>query len=421
VNASFENDFTGWTTAGSPGAAIVASDVAGTNGTKIVKFNSNSTPADGAVMQTFPTVVGSLYTVTFDMGVIAYNTSQQRMQVTATGTSALATQTFSITGLGAGAVRWATQTLSFTANSSSTTLTFRDVSTTGSGLDLLLDHVRISTGNFTTGPNLIANGSFELSPDYSGWTQTGGTRLEKPGAIYTTSGNNILSFNVGTLSTGGMVSQSFATTPGAIYELNFDVGTLGYNTNQQRLRTVITGSGPLLSQISTVTCRADFVMVWVHQTFSFMANSSTTTLTFTDVSTTSSGLDLFVDTVTLNQTAAPVTVSAPAPAMMAMVLPSPDAESLSEKPSIQPATTTAASGISTSPTGTPTITKGADGFTITLPVTEPGLYTLERCDDLRSWKHHSGIEITEPGSIEFKDTETGNDRMFYRVGFQSVE
>jgi hypothetical protein len=75
--------------------------------------------------------------------VLAFNRNTQRLQVTATGNSALWSQVISVTGAGGGTVRWTPQTHSFVPDSATTTLTFRDVSTTTNALDLLLDHVRI--------------------------------------------------------------------------------------------------------------------------------------------------------------------------------------------------------------------------------------------------------------------------------------
>lgn len=301
TNGSFESEFAGWTWSGSAQTVKVKTGLPATNGTTVIEFNSNNSPNGGALTQTFTTTPGNTYSVTFDQGVLSFNNSQQTLQVGITGSSPLLTQSFSLNGIGGGNVNYASRSLTFTANSATTTLTFRDQSGTTNGIDLLLDNVAVNiAGTPAVGTNLLFNGSFES--EYDGWIQEGATRIEAPGPPFTTEGLKMLSFSVGEAPTDGKVTQSFGTTPGATYSVQFDFGTLGYVEALQTVRTLVTGNGTLLNQTFSVNCRADFVIVWASVSYSFVANSGVTTLTLADASATGNALDGFVDKVRVIRT-----------------------------------------------------------------------------------------------------------------------
>ena len=296
TNGSFENEFQGWTWTGSQQSVKVKDGLPSTNGLNVIEFNSNNSATDGALSQTFTTTPGTSYSVTFDQGVLSFSNTPQVIQVAITGSSPLITQNFSLTGIGGGNVNYASRSVTFTANSSTTTLTFRDQSSTTSAIDLLLDNVAVNAGSApVVGTNLLFNGSFES--DYNGWTPEGATRIEAPGPPFTTDGLKMLSFNVGESPTDGKVTQSFGTTPGATYSVQFDFGTLGFKDSQQTVRTLVTGNGTLLDRTSSITCRPDFVIVWFPVSHTFVANSGVTTLTLSDASATGNALDGFVDKV----------------------------------------------------------------------------------------------------------------------------
>ena len=178
TNGSFENEFAGWTWSGGQQTVKVKDGLPSTDGLIIIEFNSNSSGLDGAISQTFTTTPGTLYTVTFDMGTKAFNTFTQTLKCQITGTGSLVNQNFSIGGTGGGNVNYASKSVSFTANSTATTLTFSDQSGSGDGIDLLLDNVRLngslgtSTGSLPSGEtnnNLPpAGNSFATSPSTEG-------------------------------------------------------------------------------------------------------------------------------------------------------------------------------------------------------------------------------------------------------------
>ncbi len=142
LNGSFESDLSGWTNTGNL-SVQTAAPYAATDGLKLVALNQGNTAPNGYLSQTFPTIVGRGYTLSFDAGVLAYNTSPQSLQVTVTGVGSLLSQTITIYGLGGGSNRWLSQSFTFVADGSTATLGFRDVSASTGNLDLLLDNVRV--------------------------------------------------------------------------------------------------------------------------------------------------------------------------------------------------------------------------------------------------------------------------------------
>ncbi|MFO1499558.1 MAG: Ig-like domain-containing protein, partial [Verrucomicrobiota bacterium] len=131
----------GWTASGNQFVASRPNEAS--DGTWLVRFNSGQTEPNGVLTTTISTVAGASYDLSFDMGTIAYNQKEQRLKVTVRGSSELLSETSAITGVMGGTPKWAAQAYTFVADSSSTTLTFRDVSTVTQDLDLLLDNVRV--------------------------------------------------------------------------------------------------------------------------------------------------------------------------------------------------------------------------------------------------------------------------------------
>jgi hypothetical protein len=141
-------------------------------------------------------------------------------------------------------------------------------------------------------------------------------------------------------------------------------------------------------------------MVWAHKTYTFTANSTNTTLTLSDVSGYTQGMDMFVDSISV------VALASAAPPME---------QSGAYVQQIAASQAPAKLDIAPILSGTP----GA--YKIGLNATQPGLYSLERSEDLQKWNFHSQIDVTEPRLIEFEETEPGKTRMFYRVGWQAHE
>ncbi len=142
-NGSFESDYLGWDAIGNQGIANFA-PYQTTDGANVVVFNWGENTPNGVLSQTFVTTPGQTYTVSFDVGVLAYNKKEQRLQVTVDGAGPLVSETVSVFGLGGGQTQWVSKSYSFVADSTMTTLTFLDVSTTTNSIDMLLDDVRLT-------------------------------------------------------------------------------------------------------------------------------------------------------------------------------------------------------------------------------------------------------------------------------------
>jgi VCBS repeat-containing protein len=150
VNGSFEAGYTGWTAIGHQHVKSGA-PYAATDGIKLVAFNDFNQPPDGRLSQVFPTIPGQAYTLAFDAGVLAYNTSSQTMLVAVRGTGSLLSKTITLAGPGNGTNFWQSQSFSFVADGAAATLTFQDQSIVTADLDLLLDRVQVNAS--ASGPN----------------------------------------------------------------------------------------------------------------------------------------------------------------------------------------------------------------------------------------------------------------------------
>ena len=378
-NGGFEAGYAGWVQSGYQGVSGPPT-YSPSEGVKLVVFNWGQMPPNGLLAQTFTTIPGQTYTLQFDMGVIAFNTSEQRLQVTAQGASRLLSKTVSLLGVGGGTTRWAAQSFTFVADSGSTVLSFQDVSPVTFNVDLLLDNVRLTSqvanaptitsqptgltvnpggsatfsvaatasgaltyqwrfnstpisgatassyslsnvqsgqaGNYdvvvTSGGSSVissaatltviaqaasgfVNGGFELG--YTGWTQSGYQGISGAPAFVSSEGAKLAVFNWGQMTPNGVLSQTFSTTVGQTYALLFDLGVTAYNTLEQRMRVRVQGTSQLLSQTLSIFGAGGGTTRWIPQGFSFVANATSTTLIFEDLSTSTINIDVLLDNV----------------------------------------------------------------------------------------------------------------------------
>ncbi len=147
---------------------------------------------------------------------------------------------------------------------------------------------------------LLTNGSFE--DGFAGWSGQGNLFVVgafKAPVFPATDGTKLMNFNGNDLVPNGVLSQTFATTPGHLYTLAFDFGAYStVNTDTQSIMATLQGATTLLSQTVSVAAPGNGTALnWVSQNFTFVADSPSTTLIFNDVSPSTNAVDLTLDNV----------------------------------------------------------------------------------------------------------------------------
>ncbi len=235
------------------------------------------------------------------------------------------------------------------------------------------------------GPELLVNGSFESG--YGGWQVSGNQAIQS----VATNGVSGIKFNGSDLTPNGILSQTFPTTPGAVHTLTFDVGVIAYNQNPQSLLVTVAGTALLLSEVITVTGAAGGAAAWVTRSYTFVADNTTSTLTFRDQSSTTHSLDLLLDHVRV--TGPPDSGSNPTPA----------------------------------PLGTAYLSGNPGDITVSLTATGPGTYVFERSGDLIEWQRIGERSVSIAGLVEFHDPQPPEaitlppSAVFYRIGLLSAD
>jgi hypothetical protein len=144
LNGSFEYGSAAWMFTGTNVSTSTNAAYGVTDGRELAHFNWGQAKPNGAISQTVRTVPGHEYVLTFDAGAFSLvNHDEQRMQVTVQGQSTLLSRSISVVANGKGGT-YLPQTFTFSADSESTTVTFKDVSTVTKNVDLLLDNVRLT-------------------------------------------------------------------------------------------------------------------------------------------------------------------------------------------------------------------------------------------------------------------------------------
>jgi Protein of unknown function (DUF642) len=168
---------------------------------------------------------------------------------------------------------------------------------------------------FSGSPGPFANGSFEAG--YAHWTAEGDQGILTNDRTHIASeGSSVAVFNGGLgsdhhPSPGGVLAQTFATIPGQRYSLAFDLGTVGEIVDQY-LHLSVEGNGRLIDE-TILIAPIDAKLFYREERFSFVANSSITTLRFRDNSFGPYVIDMLLDniTVTPERADAPLITSPP--------------------------------------------------------------------------------------------------------------
>lgn len=149
TNGTFSSGLSGWSYSGSGVNVLTDSNYktnAGGSGSsgiaQYAAFGAGNNPG-GSIWQNLNTVVGAVYTLTFDYAGFG-STNTQSLQWTVAGTSGIVEVpakwlTSNLTGI------FNPGTVTFTATSGNTLLQFKDVSTKSAGADMLLANVSVAS------------------------------------------------------------------------------------------------------------------------------------------------------------------------------------------------------------------------------------------------------------------------------------
>ncbi len=144
--------------------------------------------------------------------------------------------------------------------------------------------------------NLVSNGSFETNT--TGWTLTGAgtTRLTGEGA---TAGSFGLGFSTGDAANNGVATTVLTTVVGQAYTVTFDLGAFASGAPSanlpQSMNFQIQGAATLVND-SLVDASAT-TNTFNSYRYTFVADSTSTTLRFADTSSLTSSIDLILDNV----------------------------------------------------------------------------------------------------------------------------
>ena len=174
--------------------------------------------------------------------------------------------------------------------------------------------------------NLIVNGGFEnpvnsvdfngghysnFGPGFTGWTITHGDvdivdnhNLAQSYSWAAQTGRQSLDLNG---FNAGTIEQSFLTTPGQLYELSYFYANNAYNGGAPTANVTLSGasSNDLLNSSIQHSGSSPSAMNWVPVVFTFVANSSSTTLIFESTIPGSGGIAL--DSISVNPVPEPST------------------------------------------------------------------------------------------------------------------
>jgi Protein of unknown function (DUF642) len=164
----------------------------------------------------------------------------------------------------------------------------------------------VSSISIAHGQNVVVNGDFEgpqsnMIGTVSGWTVTG--NVGTVGDEGFTSPDHAAAFSLGHDSQGDMLTQTLSTTIGQTYSLDFDSGVFGEPSNGPlTLQVQVFGAamGTLLTDIVAPPGNNDFNPApFSHYTYAFTADSTSTTLKFTNGGTGNASADVILDTVSV--------------------------------------------------------------------------------------------------------------------------
>jgi hypothetical protein len=151
TNGNFATgDFTGWSSSGDV-LVLPESDYTGccgtlnaTPGAYVASFGAGNMPDNGVLSQSFPTTVGVGYVVSFDYGAVDFSLPQSMNVAIVSGANTLGAS-LTATGTNDFDTLFTLYSYNFTAEATTTTLTFTDTSIVTDNVDGLLELVSADT------------------------------------------------------------------------------------------------------------------------------------------------------------------------------------------------------------------------------------------------------------------------------------
>src|SRR5215212_4668132 len=300
-------------------------------------------PKGGVISQAVTTVAGKVYNVDFDAGTFGTKTGQVQVRVQAIGSSTLLDQTVdppSASTTTPSQVTFQHYHFTFTADTTSTTLRFTDTRSGNAICDNVVDSVSVTavapsptptatptasptptaTPSATatptptatptatpSGPSLLLNGDFETPPYAPNSTMTYWT-VSGVGFIHSategaTSPTHSAALSIGHDSEGTVLAQSFNTVVGTSYVLDFDSGIFGVRSGAAlQLNVQVLGNGTLINDTVTPPDAGTFTgdaVTFQHYHYTFVANSTTSTVRFMDIGLGNANADTLIDSVSV--------------------------------------------------------------------------------------------------------------------------
>ncbi len=143
--------------------------------------------------------------------------------------------------------------------------------------------------------NLVSNGSFETNTN--GWTLTG-AGTQQATTVGSTAGSGALAFSFGNTANGGVATTTISTAVGQMVTVTFDLGAYAgpaATNNPLTMNFQVVGASTLVNEM--LVDAGTNPNTFNSYRYSFIADSTATTLRFEDTSSSTNSIDWALDNV----------------------------------------------------------------------------------------------------------------------------